>query len=349
MITLSFMQSVRLCDHEHILKLHRSKITDWVQCQDFAQACAAILKHATIQRPQTNKADSFGFTPAWFMPSVNKHGREGVWRDGEHAGPLTLFVADLDNQHADQPMVTIDDVEAYLMALGLSFLLYTSFSHTAQRHKVRIVIPTDRDLTTDDAYQIFQTFNERFCTQLDGSIYDPGDFLYGPPFASDIRVNLDGSSLTVDDYVSLTFAPRQRHINGPKASYRQMSGSFSDRSVRPMVSVDNPEFVKPEWVGLYEGRYKDGSHSMSMMGVLAKVWRRSGGTLTFGEMEQIYRELDNRSGGYLRSTYGAYEGQRLIKNVMCNVVTPTEQPQAETKKYYPGRAYQLWLAKKRAA
>src|SRR4051794_12013753 len=51
--------------------------------------------------------------------------------------------------------------------LGLKHFLYTSFSHTAAKHKVRIMIPISRPMTYDEAYTAYEFFNWMFDSQLD--------------------------------------------------------------------------------------------------------------------------------------------------------------------------------------
>lgn len=343
-ITASFLQSV----YTHPVKgrtLHRSKITDFGLYDTFPAFVDDFLTAATMPAPATNKGDAYGWAPTLFELRPDPRDASVIGeRKGAYAlDTVSLFVADLDNQHDDRTMIDIATVETTLTNLGLSFLLYTSFSHTVERHKVRIVCPISRDMTTDEAFRVFLWFNAAFDRQLDGSVYDLGDFLYGPALASDIRVHLTGDPLEVDAFLMLhdqlsegdrTCVPRSaggvsRAVTVEDEAKAQAMAAITVVS-SPDITITNPAIFNPAWFELLTNRYQGGSRSRTLRGLIAKVWVKSAGTLTIGDLWTLYRELDAHYGGYCLRAYGRTACGRDIRSAMAAVGTATVAPTLAT-------------------
>lgn len=348
LITVSYLQSI-YTHPERGRCLHRSKITDFGAYEGWGIFVDNFLTSATMPRPATNKADAYGWTPTVFAVGEDPHDPTVIaWRKGRFAADtVSLFTADLDNQHADRRMITIDAVAATLTALGLNYLLYTSFSHTSDRHKVRIVCPVTRDLTPDEAFKVHLWFTAAFDRQLDGSIYDPGDFLYGPPLGSDIRLNCDGAALDVDAFLTLhdelpeedrTWITRSgsnihRPLTADVEAKAAMMAAIPDVSSEA-ITITNPAIFNPAWMTLLTSQYQGGSRSRTLRGLIAKVWVKSAGNLTLGDLWSLYRELDAHYGGYCLRTYGRVACERDIKSAMTAVgagpLTVTDPPATTT-------------------
>jgi hypothetical protein len=347
MIALSYLQKVYYSRKRDLTVLHQSLVTDWDFAPTFGDAVASILANASYVAPQSNKLETFGWTPAVFMPSVNGDGQEGVWREGCHAMDegLSLFIADLDNQHADRTMISIDEVEATLNGLGLSYLLYTSFSHKPGRHKVRIVCPVTRDLTPDEAFCIFLWFNTAFDRQLDGSIYDPGDFLYGPPLDADIRVNLAGEALDVEAYLAMSSAlsdedrgcvgrvERGQHRKATVEELAVTEAQWTIGDATEGVSIYNAHTFNPAWLPMLHQRYVGGSRHQTAMGLLTKAWIKSERQFTRGDLETLQREIDAEYGGYLRRTYGCEILEDDLRAVMKMVAAEVRREPTSQQDY----------------
>lgn len=345
MISVSYLQSLFQKDGKRIL--HRGKITSWDDYLSWDDFVSDFLDAATYPNSPTHKEEAFGWTPTLFRESERESdGRWGHWRKGEHAADeLTLFVADLDNHQPNHPMIDIDTVETALSSLNLNYILYTSFSHKPERHKVRIVIAVSRSLTPDEAFRVFTFFNAAFEFQLDGSIYDPGDFLYGPPLDSDTRCETNGDPLNVDVYLDLaarlpahvqTFVPRnvRTAMRAPTPlEIAETKRLAAIDTVNGDVSIHNPRFFNPDWLDLLLQRYVGGSRHQTVLGLLTKAWVKSKRTLTRGELRTLQEEMDAVLGGYLRRTYGRSVLEGDLASVMRVVATdlgalsaPTEDP-----------------------
>jgi len=329
-IEVSYLRQTYYCKHRTETVLHQSRITDVEGYEDFASFVHGFLDLATYPRPVTSKMETYGWTPVLFEPSINHHGEDGVWRDGQFANDeLTLFVADLDNQNADRTIIDLGDVADTLTDLGLSHLLYTSFTSRPERPKFRIVIPVTRPLTCDEAFTVFEWFNAAFDRQLDGSIYDPGDHLYGPTATSTVVIKTDGQSLDVDRFIAMTaelpeeLRTRRRRDAHPVAraeatpeEREAMTRLAATLTRTDGVSIRNPQVFNPAWLDLMAERYIEQSHSQTAFGLLTKAWMKSGGTLSRGDLEYLYEEIDAEFYGYLSRNYGRHERDRGISSIM---------------------------------
>ena len=340
------MQNIYTRRVDGVRRLHRSHVTHFGSYDGFPSFVADFVEQGIHPAPATNKEDAYGWTPTMFEPNgseaaINERSKQFgnrsrdviAHRAGEYAADnLTLFTADLDNQHAHRRMIDLDTVEATLTTMGFSFLLYTSFSHQPARHKVRIVMPVSRMLTPAEAFTVFTVFNYAFEYQLDGSIYDGGDFLYGPPLGSDIRFNLTGAVLPVDDYLALaaelpddakTFTTRNSSDHDRRPATAEEIENFKNRfattSANSAVSINNPRYFNPDWLTLADQLYQGGSHWATMIGLLTKAWLKSGCELSRSDMETIQDELDMHLNGYLSRTYPRAEMARGIRDVMKQV------------------------------
>ena len=340
MITLSFFRKVYFDKNRQLTVLHQSKVTDYSFHYTFRQAVESIKANATYPTPQSNKWETYAWTPTLFETSINEKGEEGMWRVGAHvADTLSLFIADLDNQHANRTMIDFDTVAETLASLGLPHFLYTSFSHTPERHKVRIVIPTDRDLTPDEAFRVFLWFNTVFDRQLDGSIYDPGDFLYGPPHGGRTLTALDGEPLCVDAFLALSDAlpeeDRTCVTRGTQVERRPMTEAdtaimrdrWNSHEQTEGVSIFNPTYFNPEWFNLLASRYIGDSRHQTVLGLLTKAWLKSGRTLTHADLITLQSEMDRELGGYLQSQYGRQILEDDLRAVMK--IVSSDKPKDE--------------------
>jgi len=341
MIAVSYLREVYFSKRLDRTTLHQSKITDWRFNDSWPEFVSDFLQTATYPKPSSSKYECYGWTPTVFSPSTNDRGEEGVWRDSRFVHDhLTLFIADMDNQFADREMIPLEVLEAFLTSLGLSFCLYTSFTHKAERHKVRIIAPVTRPLTPDEAFRVFTWFNHALDYQLDGSVYDPGDHLYGPIQGSDVRVKLDGEALDVDHFLTLadgldeeakTFVKRGGGNNGAAMTPEQVAHALkmaSNQSTsRDDVSISNPAIFAPAWKGLLDTLYMGGSKSRTLRALCAKAWVRSQGSLTKGDLWTLYREMDACFGGYCVRQYGFQACDRDISSAMQAVGSDIFEPQ----------------------
>lgn len=343
MIEVSYLRSVYHCPDRQKTVLHQSKITHRGRYGDFETFVPAFLAMATYPKATDDKFECYGWTPTFFAEHQNKRGVMGHWRHGDHADDhLTLFIADLDNQHPDRTMITMADVAEALTDLNLSHLLYSSFTSKAERPKFRIVIPVTRPLTPDEAFEVFVWFNTAFDRQLDAAIYDKGDHLYGPPMTSTIISNTDLDALDVDLFLALYRALPEadrtaviRKANEKTPSYLPTDEEKAralklrtDLTVDEAISIHNPRVFNPAWFELLDSRYIDESHSQSAFGLLKKAWMKSGGSLTFGDLVTLYGEIDDYHFGYLSRNYDRHERDRAIKSIMATFVAPriTQSP-----------------------
>lgn len=348
-------------------KLNQVKVTDQViHGESFAEFVPDFLARCAYPKPQGSKFETYGFVPTLFEEGWRTAKRAGAtpkwgtWRLGELAAEvLTLLVLDCDNQRDDQPYVTIGQIAETLTFLNLSHLLYTSFSHTDAKHKVRIVLPVSRDITYDEAAKLFTWFNHLFGYQLDGSIYSPADYLYGPTFGGDVRHKLDGDAVDVEAFLAeadtipeeaKAMAPTPKTVRQKLEAFtpeelQTIEHQLADDTCKGAVSIDNPAYFHPLWLEEADRLYMDGSHYRTMLGLLGKAWLKSDRTLTRGELAQLQAELDQRMGGYCSRKYGRHALSVMISDTMYFRGSGPSRPTA-TRQLKPGQAYNLYLKKR---
>lgn len=361
-IAVSYLRHVRFSERDQAVTLQQSKITETRFNDSWPEFVADFLQTAVYPKPSSNKFECYGWTPTVFAKGLNKYGQEGHWRVAANGGDeLSLFVADLDNHTAGRAMIDIDTLEAFFRHLGLSFVLYTSFTHTPEKHKVRIVTPVTRYLTPDEAFRVGLWFNAALDYQLDGAIYDQGDYLYGPPLGSDIRTSVTGAALDVDHYLTLTEGldeeargswKRGEGNNGatitPEQYAHAMKMAAMEEPSRDDVSIHNPAIFPARWRTLLTELYQGGSRSRTLRGLCAKAWVRSQGSLTKGDLWTLYREMDAEIGGYCLRKYGFQACDRDIKSAMEAVGSNLTQPRQGEDQNTRLQKEMARLAKRRA-
>lgn len=344
MIAVSYLRDIYFSKNLNRVTLQQARITETKFNDSWPDFVTDFLATATYPKPSSSKYECYGWTPTIFTEGENKKGEWGHWRLGQHGGDeLSLFILDMDNQFPDRTMITIDQLEAFLRHLGLSFVLYTSFTHKPERHKVRVITPVTRHLTPDEAFKVFTWFNAALDFQLDGAIFDKGDFLYGPPLESDVRTELSGQPLDVDHYLTLadglddeakTFVARgggdgERYDPTPEQIAQAIKMAAITEPSDQDVSINNPKFFNPKWMELLADQYQGGSRSRTIRGLIAKAWVKSQGTLTKGDLWTLYHQLDAHYGGYCVRTYGRSATDRDITSAMEAVGSPMVAPGAD--------------------
>lgn len=336
------------------MTLHQSKITAMEVYTDFQDFASRFWSEASFPTPQSHKFETYGWTPTLFRESnwrpkskPDATPEYGLWRTGEACTEhVTLGYFDLDNQHDDQPMVEIDVIEAVLREVGVSYVLYTSFSHKPERHKVRIVTPISRAATHNEMFLVYVWLNHALYYQLDGSIYDLGDFLYGPPYLGERRLWTEGAAFDVDAILgivkelpdeALEYAKRTKNRTGPK---RELSDEeiekykiqVTDTSISVGVSISNSAYFNPKWMELVTSLYSGGSHRQTLFGIMSKVWHKAKGSLSFGEMRALQSEVDACWDFYCERHYGRANLETDLRSCMALPVSPTPISEADHRK-----------------
>jgi hypothetical protein len=352
-ICVSYLRNVYNCPHQGRLTLDHARITDWRQYESFEGFIDDLWTFGAYPKAQAHKMQSYGWTPTLFLPGprpispIHPDGKPGVWRHGKSAADvITTLYLDLDNANKAEPHVSIDRAERTLNGMGVAHALYTSYSHTPELHKLRIIVSLSRHATWDEAFGLFVAFNWIFDHQLDKAIYDRGDFLYSPPhkgerrrkagFTLDVdlalafaRDRVPDESRAVSSRISKSAAPALSAPEWTPERLESRQAQMADTTVRSLVTMHDPELFNPEWLPLLDGLYIDGSHMQTLHGLLAKVWIKTGGSLSFGEMRAVAAEIDERMGGYVARKHGARKIAESIQSIMSRTVAPRPTPGQE--------------------
>lgn len=337
-------------------QLSMAEITDFDVLPDFQALRDHVLEVLRYPQPQQDKLESYGWVPAMydFTARTFKNRetglpftREGSWRVGRaEFDALSVFYADVDNNDPTQPLVSMAEVAAKLTEHGLApnHFLYTSYSHTPEKPKFRVVMEIDRDITRAEMLRMFIWMNWAILGgQGDPSIYDAGDFIFAPPHHTETREFMSGAPLAVDDILVregvlrqteptcwtgyLTQqepreSPQKRTLSAEEQ--QQLAARIADMSVRPEVTIQNSVIFNPAWDGLYAAKVEGGSHWQTMRSLMCMVWAKSGGSLTWGEMERLFHEVDATAANYFLATHGADKMTALLTWVMSLPVEAKE-------------------------
>jgi hypothetical protein len=120
--------------------------------------------------------------------------------------------------------------------------------------------------------------------------------------------------------------PRKTHARpagplppGEEARLRQW---IVDASVRTgFQGIDDPAIFNPGWRDEFAQTAVQGSHYATMLSLLGRVWRKTGGTLSRGEMLTVYDDIDATGSFYMRSKYGVEKAAEMVDFVMSCPVT----------------------------
>ena len=318
-IIISILDHMYFNKKKNLRMLDQSRITKFEEFASFDRFYEFTRTGLRYPKRQSNKFETYSWTPTLFEFSDRtfKRGRpdafikNGLWRTADaQANMLTAFVIDIDNPFDGRDQMTIEAVTGRLEETGIRYFLYTTYSHGPDKHKFRLVMPVSRHLTNDEAASVFSVFNwHLFCGQGDASIYDRGDHIYGPPYSGIIENHNseNGVALDVDGYLELSNqlpfaarpAKRRTQNRSRHSSTRDISataGQLEDQQVRAYVSIFNNEIWDMRWTGDYAAKVKNGSHWETMRTLLGRVWRRTRGSLSHGEMSVIFDQIDATDG-----------------------------------------------------
>lgn len=167
---------------------------------------------------------------AWF--SLSKYSRPT--RRAENVELISAFVGDFDTGAFSVP-----DFAERLE--GLQYVLLTTYSHTVDHPKYRVIVPYSRPVTPDEHAQLFEHFMARFGEEVDSSTRDACRLWYFPSACADTK-----DQQFVLDFEGVTFDPDTLVVPTTLASDDVLpQKELSDASVNDALAYQ-PDFVRPE-------------------------------------------------------------------------------------------------------
>jgi hypothetical protein len=116
--------------------------------------------------------------PATFGTRPNE---EGSLRHDGNVLAMYAGVADIDNK-IDEPL-TVPDIEARLK--GYTFALHTSYSHTPEKPRYRVIIPLAHPMPPADMPRLSAYFRTLFGSALDEACKNPSHVYFTPSYPPD--------------------------------------------------------------------------------------------------------------------------------------------------------------------
>lgn len=325
-------------------RLAMDEITGRRLCDDWPSLAAHISDGLRFPRPQASKVQSYGWTATLFQPSEKAiacaDGRvwhkAGTWRSGEHEIDVTsVWYGDVDNARADTPAVSMAGAAASLARFGFAYLLYPTFSHTPSLPKFRVVIPLAELAERRDLRLATLYLNQALLGgQADQSIYDPSDFVFGPCHAgqallgagqplqiADAADYVDAEGLASDLAVQAWIEGKAEAAETAVQPSPEQAAAIARRmdtwTVKTGLSIANPALCHPHWLGDYGAPGR--SHNDDIGSIMSKVWKRSGGSLTLGEMADLYDQVDALAGHYCARKYGEARKLDRVRRIMRGI------------------------------
>lgn len=127
---------------------------------------------------------------------------EGTERKEDAMVARTLLTLDIDDVD-----MSITDLEFHLlMNIECAFCAYSTYSHTPEKPRIRVVIPLDKEITPNQYRDISQRFGDDLGLPLDACSYKPNQVMYMPscPDTSIAwSVMQDGDAFQVEPLLSL--------------------------------------------------------------------------------------------------------------------------------------------------
>lgn len=345
----------------------------------FPALAECVLGDLRYPYATADKLETYAWVPATYRASEQyRKGpagpalERGFWRSGEDEAPrLCLMYADVDNKDDARPHMTEEGVRDGLAALcegPVRFFTYTTWSSQPGRRKFRIVYDTSRWLTRWEMRRCHVALDELvYGRQGDGSIYDPGDMVYGPPRLTEATWH-DGAPLDVDRLLDLEAALREAEPEAIAARYdprpraaavarpfapltpeeeAAVRERIADASLRSgFAGIDDPSVFNPGWREEFAQTAVQGSHYATMLSLLGRTWRKTGGTLTFGEMLAVHDGIDATDAFYMRSKYGPEKAREMVGFVMSRPVAGFEPPPLDPGRLRP--VFRRWRERRGA-
>ena len=165
---------------------------------DWATFCAEVISHPEprgqwplyeyLAQAESNdkdqraraKAQKSGraWCPATFGTCANE---KGSLRHDGNVVAMYAGVADIDNK-IDEPL-TVPEIERRLN--GHAFALHTSYSHTPEKPRYRVIIPLAHPMPPADMPRLFAYFKSLFGSALDEACKNPSHLYFTPSYPPD--------------------------------------------------------------------------------------------------------------------------------------------------------------------
>lgn len=253
----------------------------------------------------------------------------GVYQDGMTRGAANVAHADLLFLDSDDASLSVAPTRDWLTAYNFRHFIYTSYSHTEDHPKFRIVLPLSRRVDGPTYEKVWQAFYEATNFPFDRAPSSPASLFYAP---CNEACGLSGGTypIDVDDYIA--WHVKQATSAAAPTKLQQIKAAFSAIKVAPRpvehINLFVSDLIRSEWVTEYLS-VQQGDHHRSFYGFLCKVALRAkayGYALTESELASIASELDHHDigGPYYNARKYRGEAQDALRFAAARATDPTD-------------------------
>ncbi len=280
------------------------EVADW---SDFVADMADLTEHRKANEHTKKKA-----TPS-VSPAVYDNG--GTRLNANVTGWGGWAALDVDN---DLIYTSIEDAQAAMEAMGLSYLIYTSTKAKPNHHRFRLMFPLTRELDAEEAKTAWKALVQYFapvgpdasCKDISRiygapSFFEPAEDGNTDPY-SVFEFKIDGNALNIDEVLAAyvppsepSWTPRTPAPSEPSESMDAPSFPFPEaRKTIPYGStIYSSPVVRADFVNEYLNLPK-GAHHLGLYTFMARVAGRAkakGFRLDVNELVAYARQLDGIS------------------------------------------------------
>lgn len=248
------------------------------------------------------------------------------YRKKSNATKSSLILIDVDGEHGGN----LSQIEMHLRDTGLAALLYTSFSHTAEKNKFRVVIPVSEPLDYNEHVKVWNSVNVAVGRIGDTSKVGCESGYFMPHSYVDRQtqfVEIPGSIMDGSDW--LTLLPDAAPPPEPPRIVKEVAHKRI-RSLPSWNSLDELKFIKGDaiqkYLSLPQGSHHCGIFAFMMSVISTAAYK--GYSLSAADVADIAAALDQIDGGWYSYSQLHRDAERAL-DYACVVVVPQTETDEE--------------------
>ena len=182
---------------------HIAQGTDLGYCENKDVRWSVLCSHFTKHKESSSKSGSY-FVGGSFRLPEGGDGKRCARRD-ENLIDRCLLTLDID----DSGLSLIELGYELAMGIGCAFVAYSTYSHTADKPKIRVVIPLSQAVTAVEYRALAEKFVSGWGVKCDSCSFKPNQLMYMPrckfgELGNAWTMKVDGDCLDVDAFLAVS-------------------------------------------------------------------------------------------------------------------------------------------------